>query len=257
MGCFSISKKVTPRSTPQLPPSPPPSPPPNPWTRSSGRRSPQLPACSPPSPPLTPPLTPPQPPQPARRQAGGSSSRAPVPAASPWARGNWRSGAKPLSAPSTSVPSYDSVELGHVVKLPKVTDTSSIIHVGLAQGGDQEPWDHPAVITGKFEKGGEQYVRIRLTTSFGGRTVEARKPSHQRRFFILADNAEDQTPHSGTVLASMKAGSARFVKRTYVNLSRNSEYVIEYKHLTTWAIGHKQMTFDAVSTKRIIACQVD
>lgn len=122
--------------------------------------------------------------------------------------------------------------------------------MGLARN-KQDPWEHPAVITRKVVVNGEQCVGIRTTTTFGGQGIEKKKKPYHWRYFILADNTEDQTPHSGTVLATTKDGSAKFQKRTYINISPEGELIVEYKHLTAWAINHKQITFDAASTKRI------
>lgn len=125
----------------------------------------------------------------------------------------------------------------------------SRIHKKLS-GSDQNPWCHPAVVVGKkIATDGEKCVKIRLCTTFGGMHVEVRKPVQQQKLFMLADNTEDKTPHGSTSLAKMTA-SARFSKRTYVNLSIASEYTVEYKHLISYN-GKPPMQFDAISLAKI------
>jgi hypothetical protein len=107
----------------------------------------------------------------------------------------------------------------------------SRIYQKLQAGESQDPWNHPAVIVGKWIEGGEQCVSIRLCTTFHGVKVVDRKAEHQRKYFLLAANDVDEEPHGDTCLARMEAGSGKFTRRTYVNLSANSVYPIEYKHL--------------------------
>jgi hypothetical protein len=127
----------------------------------------------------------------------------------------------------------------------------SIIHQRIKQvGQEQAPWNHPAVVVAKWEEGGKQCVSIRLCTTFGGVSVQERKPEHQQKFFLLADNEVDQEPHGNTCLAKMETGSG-FSKRTYVNLSHNSVYPIEYKHLDRY--GTKPpMRFDSEARNIIL-----
>lgn len=118
-------------------------------------------------------------------------------------------------------------------------------------GENQNPGNHPAVVVGKWEDlDGEECVEIRLCTTLCGTDVrEKKKKDYQQEWFMLADNTEDNKPHGTTSLATL-IGSARFGRRTYINLSRNSRYPIEYKHLDLW--NHKApMIFDAISLRRI------
>ena len=148
---------------------------------------------------------------------------------------------------------YEDAEPGDVVFLPEQQPPpDSIIHEKLGANANQEPWGHPAVVTGKFLSGGKKCVSIRLCTSFGGKRIEAhRKPEHWG-LFVLADNDEDAKPQGFTRLATLVPGSGKFQKRTWVNLGWNSEYFIEFQHLEAW--GPTLIKFDAKSTQNIIAC---
>jgi hypothetical protein len=80
------------------------------------------------------------------------------------------------------------------------------------------------------------------------------KPSHQQKWFLLAANEEDEEPHGDTCLAKMEAGSGKFVRRTYVNLSANSVFPIEYKHLGLF--GTKPpMRFDSKARDIILSAR--
>ncbi|KAL5120122.1 hypothetical protein ACEQ8H_001947 [Pleosporales sp. CAS-2024a] len=164
----------------------------------------------------------------------------------------WRSTAAPPAAIRKVLPSFDDVEAGMVFYLPDEGDMlGSRIHESIGNQ-PQSPWCHPAVITRKgVEDDGEECVEIRLCTSFGGMDVVAKKPLQQQALFMLASNSEDENTHGGTCLARLQ-DSGRFGKRTYVNLSRNSVYTVEYRRLTAFK-GKPPMQFDAVSTQKIIA----
>lgn len=193
-----------------------------------------------PSPPLSsflpsPPSSPPTPP--------------PSPPVTRGLKGSWRLGAAPPSSIDKALPSFDDVELGMVFHLPTEEKlVGSKIHE-YVKGTGQNPWCHPAVVVGKkVDSKGEECVQIRLCTTFNGQTVTERKPAQQRRLFILADNHQDNEPHLGTTLAKMIG--ARFGKRTYVNLSENSEYDVEYRYLTSYN-GKPPMRFDHESVQKI------
>ncbi|KAF1921772.1 hypothetical protein BDU57DRAFT_440093 [Ampelomyces quisqualis] len=163
---------------------------------------------------------------------------------------NWRAGARPLEASSKSLPGFDDVELGMVFFLPyDEAPADSKIHATLEE--TENPWGHPAVVVAKWLDHGKACVRIRLCTSFGGKRIEKAKLPEHHHFFLLADNEEDTTPHEGTALARM-AGSAKFGKRTYVNLSTKSEYPIEYKYLSPWASA-SQIQFDCKAVNKILS----
>lgn len=203
------------------------------WCTSSPNSSPP---CSPPSHPTTA----------WRRRSSSSSSE-------PWATSkNWRTNTPPL--PTRILPRYEDVELGDVLLLPpQLPPPNSIIFEKLAGSADQRPWGHPAVITGKFVEAGKECVRIRLCTTFGGRKIEDVKQIHQRKMYVLTDNQYDAKPHKGTRLVKMADSSGKFQKRSYVNLSWNAEYPIEFEHLTRWT-GRMPLKFDAESTQRIVNC---
>ncbi|KAH7389602.1 hypothetical protein DE146DRAFT_171077 [Phaeosphaeria sp. MPI-PUGE-AT-0046c] len=142
--------------------------------------------------------------------------------------GNWRVNAAPLK--SLRKPSFDDVKLGMVFHLPgKQNVKDSLLSLELNE--PNRPWDHPAVVVGKFVQHGQEFVEIRGCTTFHGQQVEAVKPKHQQSFFLLADNDEDVAVHGGTRLGRMAPGSTRFCKRTYVNLSWDSLYPVKYEHL--------------------------
>jgi hypothetical protein len=126
---------------------------------------------------------------------------------------SWRTSAGSLSLGIKGLPSFDEVDLGMVFFLPDIRlQLESRIQDKLASSS-QFPWSHPAVVVAKSVKNSEQCVRIRLCTSFGGKRVEDRKPYHQQKYFVLADNSEDSVPHCNTRLARMGPGSVRFSKR--------------------------------------------
>jgi hypothetical protein len=193
----------------------------------------------------TPPLTPPS-----SRSSSPASSCSPSPPPTRGLMGSWRATAAPPSSSNKSLPSFDNVELGMVFYLPAEEKlTGSRIHEQL-HGSDQSPWCHPAVIVGKRKAAdGEECVEVRLCTTLRGTHVEVKKQFHQQGFFMLADNTEDNTPHGSTILARM-TGSSRFGKRTYINLSFNSKYTVEYRHLTPYN-GNPPMQFDADALEKI------
>jgi hypothetical protein len=99
---------------------------------------------------------------------------------------------------------------------------------------------------------GEQCVRIRLCTTLRERSVLNAKPAHQQHMFLLADNRVDVVPHNGTRLAKM-VNSAKFSKRTYVNLSRGQDHPIEYKYLAPYL--KTSMVFDHDAIEMIKQCR--
>jgi hypothetical protein len=179
-----------------------------------------------------------------------SSSPSPSPSPPPSSSTNWRAGARSL-LPEINLPSFDKVELGMVFHLPgDPAPANSRIQAKLARE-PQSPWNHPVVITRKWEENGEQCVSFRTCTTFKSQHIEIVKKQRERTQFLLAANHEDEMPHGTTRLAMMEAGSRRFARRTYVNLSPGSEFEIEYKHLALF--GHKPpMKFDSDALKRIL-----
>ncbi|KAF1849941.1 uncharacterized protein K460DRAFT_275235 [Cucurbitaria berberidis CBS 394.84] len=208
------------------------------------------PITPPPTPPsASPTSTPPRSPLPWRRYSSSPSSGE---SQAPWAQSrNWRTGAPLQPSKVTSLPKYDDNLPGNVVFLPvQLPPSGSIIYEKLGGDENENPWGHPAVITGMFlDDDGKECVYIRLCTSFGSQRVEDhRKPEHWK-FFVLADNMEDIRPHPHTRLATLEPGSGKFPKRTYVNIGRNAEYSIEFAHLEKW--GQTPVKFDAESTQLI------
>jgi hypothetical protein len=163
---------------------------------------------------------------------------------------SWRSGARPLSSVSTVMPSFKDLEIGMIFHLPETpAPVSSKIQKELTCRQNQNPWKHPVVVVRKYEDAGVECVDIRLFTSFGERGGLSNKNPHHHRFFMLADNSVDNTPHGNTKLVTMK-GNARFGKVTYLNLSADSQYPIEYKHLELYN-NQSPMQFDAISLRNI------
>jgi hypothetical protein len=111
---------------------------------------------------------------------------------------------------------------------------SSIIWDKLARESTQRPWNHPAVIVGK----GEGCVFIRLCTSFGGRSLET---ARIRKFWELYLAADEHA-----------AG-----KKTWVNLSPNSRYPIEYHHLRPVEGASEKIKFSQKSIDRIVGAPSD
>jgi len=107
------------------------------------------------------------------------------------------------------------------------------------------------VVVGKFKdaKGGE-YVQFRNLTSFGGMSLEERKPEHLRHFFIPCESAEGSSSGQGVQTATLEAGSGALAKRSYVNLSPTSIYKIEYTYLEVFK-GQPLLRFDTASTHYI------
>lgn len=186
-----------------------------------------------------------------RRKDSGISSPTPSPPSSPpkaSASLAWRIGAKPLSSDDKGMPSFEDLELGMVLYLPAIPPPSSSRMHKVLVGKKQEPWNHAVVVVGKWSDPGEECVEIRICTSFNGKHVEEACPNHQG-LHMLAANSEDNKPHGTTSLATI-IGHARFSKRTYINLSADSHYPIEYKHLDLWE-KKSPMKFDDISLQRI------
>jgi hypothetical protein len=148
------------------------------------------------------------------------------------------------------MPSFVDLEIGMIFYLPLTPPpASSRIQTELTRRQNQDPWNHPAVVVEKYEDAGEECVKIRLFTTFSERGGLGNKNPHHHHFFMLADNSEDNEPHGNTKLATMK-GRARFGKKTYLNLSADSKYPIEYKHLDLYN-NQAPMQFDAISLRNI------
>lgn len=165
---------------------------------------------------------------------------------SPSSTKSWQSGSPP-SPTRRGCPIHVDLTLGTVFHLPLAQpDPSSVIFKELVEG--DEPWGHPVVIIGKITKAGQDFVKFRTCTTFHGQHIDVAKPWYRRQTFLLADNSTDNVPHGDSELAMMAPGSARFKRRTYVNINR--EYTIEYHNLDAWS--GPQVVFDQASTQRII-----
>jgi hypothetical protein len=149
------------------------------------------------------------------------------------------------------MPSFDKVELGMVFHLPVTpAPADSRIQAKLARE-PQSPWNHPIVITRKWEENGEQCVSFAGCTTFKGQRIEDVKKEHEQIQFLLAANSQDEVPHGSTRLAMMEDKTKKFSRRTYVNLSPDSEFEIEYKHLELYGF-RPPMKFNGDALKRIL-----
>lgn len=155
--------------------------------------------------------------------------------------------------PGINKPSFDDLKPGMVFLLPGDQEViDAMANSGLEE--TDRPWEHPAVVTWKFEKDGEEYVKFRTCTTFDHRSVVEAKPEHQRALFLLAENKEDVIPHWGTSLGRMAPCSDTFGKRTYVNLSFNSVYTVKYTMLKLFK-GKLPMQFDEEALDMIKRCE--
>lgn len=130
------------------------------------------------------------------------------------AAANWRTDSPPPPPPAPQC------ILGRVVKLPEKSEVpaTSCAYEKLDLHG--QPWNHPVVITGiSQDPSGEQLVKFRPCTSFGGQGLAAKK-QHHRQYFVKADQI------------ILDWGS--FTKQTAVNCFPGHEYTIEFKHLQLW-----------------------
>lgn len=107
------------------------------------------------------------------------------------------------------------------------------------------------VVVGKYRgKNGEECVKFRLVTSFGGQRLQNRKPYWQWKFFVLCENSKEQAQAEEVRVAKVASGCDAFKKRCYVNLSPNSLYHIEYRHLGIFAT-QPNIRFDSLSTSEM------
>ncbi|KAF2848944.1 hypothetical protein T440DRAFT_142238 [Plenodomus tracheiphilus IPT5] len=146
------------------------------------------------------------------------------------------------------LPSYSDLTLGSVLYLPESPpDQSSVIYNELSLGS--RLFGHPVVIIGKSVEGGEQFVKMRMCTTFRGQHINEAKHSRFHEQFILVENTQDCAVPADGIMATTEPGSARFRKRTYIDIKQN--YTIEYKHLAPWA-ADGPVAIDEASTQRLV-----
>lgn len=141
---------------------------------------------------------------------------------------NWRKGAPPP-------PQRPECILGRVVQLPEKAGipATSIVHQAMLGRGN--PWNHPVIITGISEDpSGEQLVKFRLCTSFGGQGIAAKKQYHHH-YYVVADHS------------TLDSGKFSKGDKTFVNCSPGHEFEIEFKYLQFWA-GVIQFSQEALAS---------
>jgi hypothetical protein len=74
---------------------------------------------------------------------------------------------------------------------------------------------------------------------------------------MMCQNLQDMAPGMADApVARMKPGFDVFKKRSYVNLSPNSRFKLEYKHLANFS-EYSQLRFDGQSTSDIVNAPYD
>ncbi|RMZ66173.1 hypothetical protein GMOD_00005250 [Pyrenophora seminiperda CCB06] len=162
---------------------------------------------------------------------------------------NWRNTSPSAATPPKACkkPDFQDLVEGQILYLRDSVAIQDSLRSN-NQGGN--PVDHPVVILGKFNKKGAECVQFRHLTSFGGKSLEERKPEHQRHFFLPCESQDGSSPSEGAHIATLEAGSGVLAKRSYVNLSPNSIYQIEYTHLEVYK-DQESLRFDTASTSYI------
>ncbi|KAI4630521.1 uncharacterized protein J4E88_000437 [Alternaria novae-zelandiae] len=158
---------------------------------------------------------------------------------------------------AAGLPPPDELMEGDIVYLtPKTIPKSSIIRSHVNQSGFE---DHPIVVLGKERRKGTMIVSFRLLTTFNGHTVEEKRQGdrrHQRKFFMMVDNHQDRVNSTINPVAKMAPGFDALKKRSYVNLSRNSRFEVEYEYLE--AFGKDPLRrLDAKSVSYIKSARFD
>lgn len=170
-------------------------------------------------------------------------------ARSPSTASSTASSPKAPSPKASKKPDYQNLVVGQILFLPAIGIPSSSILWSNQVGGD--PTRHPLVITKKFKDvWGVECVQFRSLTTFRGQTVEDRKPAHQQHYYVQVDSREDPSPVGGAQTATFEAGSDVLAKRSYVNLSPNSTYEVEYTHLEIFR-GYPSVRLDIASISYI------
>lgn len=138
---------------------------------------------------------------------------------------------------ANGLPSFPELKEGYVCFLPSVPPPMvSRIHQGLASRPTSSPWNHAAVVTRKFTGNGEECIKFRLCTTFGNKTLQEHKNKWHWQYFLAAEGTE----------------CPQFSRNTYVNMSPNSEYTIEYKHIQLWCGNNAQTYFKGEKLRDIV-----
>jgi hypothetical protein len=108
--------------------------------------------------------------------------------------------------------------------------------------------NHPVVVLGKERQWGTAIVDFRQLTTFAGVAVEDKKVEQQRHFYMMVQNRQDEKTASTHPIARMAPGFDPLAKRSYVNLSPNSRFKIEYKYLEAFGTdGLRRLDAESVS----------
>ncbi|CAN9292025.1 unnamed protein product [Alternaria alternata] len=185
-----------------------------------------------PSPHTTQPTTPTLPPLIKRRRSSSSSDDSSRSSCSSFSSSSsdWHS-ESPLPRRKAGLPSFERLEDGDILYLPATPiPSSSIIR---KHPNQSEVENHLVVVLGKRRYHGKYIVSFRQFTTFHGISVEEKKPERQRGFFMLCDNDESMTTESTNPIARMALGLP-LKKRSYINLSPNSLFEIEYEYLDSF-----------------------
>ncbi|KAF1964954.1 hypothetical protein BU23DRAFT_575276 [Bimuria novae-zelandiae CBS 107.79] len=170
--------------------------------------------------------------------------------------GNWRESQYQLQAPKVCSPHRGEV---YLLPVEAQVTPNSVIRARTAARGDQ-PWDHPLVVLETRPE--SKMAKCRLLTSFGNcKDIAAKKKPHECAKIALCDNDEGIEAHEGTRILTVKPGSAKFPKATYVNFHedkkgnpehRDGAFWIEFENLRTWTTsGRGPITFDEESVWRL------
>ncbi|KAI4954285.1 hypothetical protein J4E91_001996 [Alternaria rosae] len=147
------------------------------------------------------------------------------------------------------LPPPDELMEGDIVYLtPKKIPDSSIIRSHQNQSGFE---NHPIVVLGKERRKGTTIVSFRQLTTFNGRTVEEKKMGdrkHQQKFYMMVENHQDRVNSTVNPVAKMTPGFDALKRRSYVNLSPNSRFEIEYEYLEAFGKdGLRRLDAESVS----------
>ncbi|KAG9190683.1 hypothetical protein G6011_08771 [Alternaria panax] len=202
------------------------------------RQQPKVSPDSSPSPPTTRPTTPTSP-------------------ASVWGRPSsssldWRSGSLPRPISHQAVlPPFKRLEDGYILYIPPAPIPSSSI---IRRHSNQSQFeDHPIVVLGTRRDAGDDIVMFRHIASFGGVPVEEKKSKHLQGFFMLCENSQDKGKKSTNPIAKMALGPP-LKKRSYVNLSHNSFFEIEYRYLAPFHGELRRLDAESVAFIKKAPC---
>ncbi|KNG52275.1 hypothetical protein DDE82_000481 [Stemphylium lycopersici] len=182
------------------------------------------------------------------RSSSPQSSPSPLRAQNPWAsKSNWRNGSPPKPKPTIGKPEFENLVEGQVLYLAW-PPLSSIFwkHPGMS-----DPEGHPVVVIAKRKnRAGENCVDFRITTTFGGKRLQDKKSAYHWQYFMQCENSVEMVNQNEVRLAKMAPDSEVFKKRSYVNMSPNSLYHIEYEHLSAFR-DQPELRFDKQTVSEI------